>query len=438
MSIFPRRIVQRLINQSDRFLRPSQINNLVQKLNNLDDPNDAIAAEWELVLLSTFYGIGPIQHEPPVPGSRRPDLLFGPKDGIEFLADITAVSDKGIRVQYPVEAFTEALREKINERELRGNSFAWQLRKADGAVYRGGPRTQLRLCPARKFKTHIFNSDFDRFLARVKSQPRNVAEYLIDTREIFARITYDPNLQFSTGQYPAFEYFHSETANPVSDKLEDKAQQLRGAGLDIPTGIFLCDGGTDLLRSRKSHQSYSIEEVVARFLRDNQDIVFVAILTVRSANQSSYCVHVALYTNPKQAAHAASLRPVLDLPGERLPFPRHSPTNARLRLEDGEPNHKFPYFGGMTLTGRSIQMSSRTFLELLAGKMSIDDFAKHYSIDQRGVLNPFMQKLQNGQLITGIKLIPHPDQDDDEIIIEFGDPDPAIGLFRKPPKKSGN
>jgi hypothetical protein len=441
MSIFPRRIVQRLVNESAKLLSLRQIGTLVQRLNDLADPNDALAAEWELVLLSAFEGFGPIQHEPRLSGSRRrPDLLFGPKDGISFLADITTASDKGIRILYPVEAFTAALREKINGRGLRGNSFAWELRNANGGVYRGGSRPQLRLCPARRFTTSIFNSDFEKFLTRVLDRPTDVSEYLIDNVETFVRIIYDPGIQFSMGRHSAFEYFHSETENMIFDRLEDKAVQLKGAGLGIPTGIFLCDGGTSLLRARKSFQSYSIEEVVARFLEHRPEVAFVAILTVRepssNAGSSGYRVRVDLHMNPKQATVAATLRPFLDLLASSLPHPRHTPTNARLRLEEGEPNYKFCYFGGMRLTGRSIRMSTKTLLEVLAGRMSIGDFAKHYSVDRRAAINPFTQKLQNGQMITVIKIHNQPDQDDDEVTIEFGDPDPALTSFRTPPRGS--
>jgi hypothetical protein len=437
VSIFPRRIVQGLIDTSPRFLRTSQIRNLVKRLNNLADPNDAFAAEWELVVLSTFHGIGPIQHEPRGSGTRHPDLLFGPKGGVSFLADITAASDKGMRVSYPVEAFTAALRQKISERGLRGNSFGWELRNKTGALYRGGPRPALRLCPSRQFATRIFNRNFDMFMDTVSVRPDTAHEYLIDEPDLFVRILYDPHLQFSTGRHPAFEYFHSETQNPIFDKLEEKAAQLRGARLNVLQGIFLCDAGTSLLRARKSFLSYSIDEVVKLFLKGNPDVAFVAILTVgdeRASNTSSpgHRVRVDLYTNPKQTAFAEALKPLMTLFVEMLPHPRHTPTNARLRLEEGEPNYKFCHFGGMKMMGRSLRMSTRTLLELLAGKMSIEDFTKSYAVDLRAPVNSFMQRLRNGQLITAISVHPQPDRDDDEVTIEFGDPDPAVSAFRMP------
>ena len=87
-------------------------------------------------------------------------------------------------------------------------------------------------------------------------------------------------------------------------------------------------------------------------------------------------------------------------------------------------------------------MSARTLLELLAGRMRVEDFAQHYSVDRQKTINPFLYKLQNGQLITSITFHPCKDADDDEVTIEFGDPDPVLTAFRKPAntiaKKSKN
>jgi hypothetical protein len=57
MSIFPRRIVQGLIEASPRYLRTAQIRNLVNRLNGLADPNDALVAEWDVVVLRFVSGL---------------------------------------------------------------------------------------------------------------------------------------------------------------------------------------------------------------------------------------------------------------------------------------------------------------------------------------------------------------------------------------------
>jgi hypothetical protein len=71
-------------------------------------------------------------------------------------------------------------------------------------------------------------------------------------------------------------------------------------------GIVVCDGGTNLLRARKFWQTYSIGEILARFLKEYPDISFVAILTVEHDN-SSRVVRVDVHKNPKHVAFATSL-----------------------------------------------------------------------------------------------------------------------------------
>jgi hypothetical protein len=434
MSIFPRRVIQRLINQSG--LRPSQIGSLVDRLNRPFEPNKpivAFSAEWELVLLSAFQEIGTVEHEPKCPGSKRPDILFTSCEGISFLADITAVSNSGIRVLNPVDAFISALMAKVQEKGLRGNSFWWELRNLDDTIYRGGPRPRLRLCPERLFETRIFNSNFDKFLDGIARRPDIPVEFIIDTPEIYVRVQYKSGQEFCTGHHLAFEYAHSDTENHVFDALDAKARQLRNAFLNVPLGILLCDGGTSLLKATKSWYSYSIGEILTRFFTENADISFVAIFTVQHNRNSDYLVQVELHSNPKHELLATPLTALFDSLKSRLPSPKHSPTNARLRLEEGEPKYKFCYFGGMTMTNRSIRMSARTLIELLAGKMRIEDFTQHYSVDHQRAVNPFLQKLQNGQLISAINFHRLEDSDD-EVTIEFGEPDPILTIFRKPAK----
>jgi hypothetical protein len=90
MAIFSRRTIQRLINENISFANKDQLENHVRKLNEGD-----LSFEWEVVLLNVFSKIGKITHEPIFENSsRKIDMLFSSEeDGIEFLADITTISD---------------------------------------------------------------------------------------------------------------------------------------------------------------------------------------------------------------------------------------------------------------------------------------------------------------------------------------------------------
>ena len=73
-------------------------------------------------------------------------------------------------------------------------------------------------------------------------------------------------------------------------------------------------------------------------------------------------------------------------------------------------------------------MSARMLLELLAGKLTVDEFEQNYQMNP--AQNPFRIMLQRGRLIEQIVVEPHPDKDDDRVRIHFGSPDVAVAPFK--------
>lgn len=55
--------------------------------------------------------------------------------------------------------------------------------------------------------------------------------------------------------------------------------------------------------------------------------------------------------------------PVFDSLLLHLPAPRQSPTNARLALQEGEPNPKFVYLGAMTFSVSTREILLRFFAD---------------------------------------------------------------------------
>ena len=72
-------------------------------------------------------------------------------------------------------------------------------------------------------------------------------------------------------------------------------------------------------------------------------------------------------------------------------------------------------------------MSARMLLEILAGKLTMEDFERNYGMKRTD--NPFRIKLQQGRLIEQISVEHHPEKDDDRVTIHFGKPDAAIASF---------
>lgn len=79
----------------------------------------------------------------------------------------------------------------------------------------------------------------------------------------------------------------------------------------------------------------------------------------------------------------------------------------------------------------SVGISSRDLMMLLSGKLSQEDFCKAYRFDAPHV-NPFTLALSQGRLIQLASLSKLDDDDDDLVIFEFGEIDPAIAPFFMP------
>jgi hypothetical protein len=73
-------------------------------------------------------------------------------------------------------------------------------------------------------------------------------------------------------------------------------------------------------------------------------------------------------------------------------------------------------------------MSARDLLQLSAGVLRQDAFEQ---LPFMARSNPFLQKLAQGQIITAAGLEKgDAEADDDWIVLEFGNPDPAATAFR--------
>ncbi len=89
------------------------------------------------------------------------------------------------------------------------------------------------------------------------------------------------------------------------------------------------------------------------------------------------------------------------------------------------------------MSGRSIKISSRAVIELLAGRKTVDDMNSWHqwtsSKDapaQNVMLNPFERWLSEGRLPVSMTILKGDENEaDDWVEFEFGDPDPAITLL---------
>ena len=217
--------------------------------------------------------------------------------------------------------------------------------------------------------------------------------------------------------------------------------QLRGA--EGVTGVIVGDGDCAALADRQTNRDeVSAAAIAEEFLRQYSSIDFVLLLTVREelrlwmpAEQTKRRVHAMLIVRTGSPARA-ELNTLFSTMVARLPKPVAMPVNGALRAR--EPGYDLGHHGGYTMGGRTIRISSREVIEILAGLRSIEDNgAKNVeaSRSRLGKPNPIqmalLRNLRQGRLPSTAKVIKTDENDNDDWIeFEFGDPDPAISPLR--------
>ena len=74
-------------------------------------------------------------------------------------------------------------------------------------------------------------------------------------------------------------------------------------------------------------------------------------------------------------------------------------------------------------------ISSRRLLDLLAGKVSHEEWAKEFGWGVDGRANPFERKLAQLQMIASVSVSPSETADDDEITFTFAAGNPSVTPF---------
>lgn len=431
MALFARRFLQQAIDESQAYLSIEQRRNLCKHLNTVHD--NYLAKEWEIAILHALSRLGTLRYEPDLPGTRHPDILFTMEDGLTFVADITAVSDKGLHRENPYNALQQELFRRQKKLGILDGGFDVRVNSYPINHYRGsGEKPRLKLPRIADFPTKIFNADFHEFINGIRTNPNDERQLKIEDDETSVFFSYSPSRRgFGGGSHPAFDLTAVVDQNPVYNSLSSKAEQLRKSGCEGMKGILLCDAGCWSLHQKNSNwEFYGIDEVIEHFLDRTETVSFVVVLIVEQVQgafgqSGKEVITHKLHMNRRAAHQKAALEQRIGRLVSQLPCPEQSPTNAILQVKRK---------GGMTgrhlgtLTrGRNIEMSGRMLLEILAGQLSIDDFEQNYRM--KNIENPFRIKLQQGRLIDHIIVEHHPEKDDDRVTIHFGKPDAAIAPF---------
>ncbi len=432
--MFTRRVLQRCIDESFSYASDKTRRLWVKKLNSSSEPAYA-ATEWEIVLLHTMAQFGILRHEPQLEGTSLIDIVFE-HPSFSFGADITTVSDRGLHERNPVHKLEERLRSIYETAGIAKGGIGFHVTEQSSFGKRQG-RSSI-VPPVSDFEKLIFNEDFYRWISNLQARPEEQSTFRVIYRNPLSVIafTYVPGRQGAwCGGYTSYRVARSVNKNPLYNALVSKSEQLKRSRHNGPLGIVVCDGGADVLRQNFSG-NISGRDVAFEFLRRHTSVNFVVIFSLRNIDSSTIRQRVdsQIYVLREEPWHK-DLEELFGKITGTLPQVRQTAENAANELKFWE-GRKRLNLGGLSMslgpTGISeIRMSTRTLLDVLAGRLSSERLNKHYQHGNSGH-GLFEHLVRSGSLIESARVEIKPNEDDDEIVFRFGKPDPATASFTIP------
>jgi hypothetical protein len=426
-----------MLDENSEWMPVAALRAQVSRLNNPDDASP-LSIEWEIAVLNALSKYVRITHEPDL-GS-RPDILFE-VSGETVIADVTAVSDKNTLRANPVDELTVEFFRRMApllESGLRGG-FGLNIKEMDPrARGKGKASPLLRIPTMHKFREIIFNENFSRFLRELKQSPKNSHTFRVNHPECDLSLSFYPDGSGWTVMKVRCDQTTLLRKNPLWNALNEKRGRLKKATIDARRGIIVCDADCAALKGKGDWDQYGADEVIREFLRAHRSISFVITLIPShkggglDLNARNHELTGQLFSKKSDAA-TPWLAPIVSFAAD-IPQIQNTAANARYRAEWKKQHkewHQEPGFGGaMRISRGAIRLSARDLLELMAGTLKQEDFQATYARGSTG--NPFLRKLANGQLMTSARIEKHDvDADDDWIVFEFGDPDPAVSAYRE-------
>jgi hypothetical protein len=191
-----------------------------------------------------------------------------------------------------------------------------------------------------------------------------------------------------------------------------------------------------------SPDTYKLKDIICHYLRRNSSVCLIITLTVKSRFDSFYLkggpeIEIQFFANSETIANLANQ--FINELNEVIPKPATDAMNAANRLKGKNRKEGLSNYGRLKMSRKRAEISARGLLALLSGRVSQEKFLKDHGLipseTHKDAINLFEQNLREGRLIDSIRIEKSSDEDDDRIIIEFGNPDPAISPFALPKNK---
>jgi hypothetical protein len=420
--IFSRRRIQNALWQL-AFISDSQANDFAKRLNRRNA--DSLAAMWEVMVLHSMSLVGNVVYEKRTESGKNPDLFFE-SDNLSFTADISCISDHGIEQNNP---FNKLLEEIERQKGALGLGV--------GGVYIdvGHEEDDLRVTLKLPDEKHIAAFVTEEVMPKVAKslQAGNWPIKLAWTTDHVKFALTIKDGPYSGGGYRAYDIPKTVKANPIYSRLRSKSAQVRdGKGL---RGLILCDGGYSAFsRSAFDRSRIDASQIARSFLNGSSDVDFVVLLWVEEKSESwNRRVVRTVHHEIIEKTSNDVLVEVIKNAFKCLPLPKRTGRNARNHLE--WKGQDFGFGGGMTMAWPTVKISSTMVLNLLSGRIDIQQFNERLDwtsgspkTDQR-FLNVFERALREGKRPIAFTIESSVDDDDDWINVKFGSKDASISAY---------
>lgn len=449
MAIFSRRVIQSWLQENHACVGATASNDHVQRLNHIQKPKEVVGAVWEVAMIWALRHFGDVTYEGGNgTGTRRPDLHFKvPESGLEFLVDITAVSDEGLHENN----WVTDLRLELLRLQLKNGIGHLGIRTDFGRISEGnyGDAVVRVALPSKKDRARLMKEEFEPLVNAIAQDPSKKRTIHIQEAGVDIQVTYDPENPGSGGaSYPSYTTPYSLTNNPLFKALSKKRRQLKDSGYEGLRGIIVCDGGCGILHHSgyQGPEAYRLDQIINRFLSSTSSVQFVLAIGHELnmggwTQQRTHTLIPHLFLGPSLSGRETQFRLLFDLVGV-LPSPVETAGNAfRKHISGREPSK---LSGEFKMSGTTIAIDAGDLIGLLSGTLKQEDWVAErvytpevIPFETRptrlsDVAGFFRLREAEGRRLVSMRILPRENNDHDLIEFEFGEVDPALGPFQRP------
>lgn len=430
MPIFARRRLQHALDELAPHLDSGKARDLVGRLDDKKRPEQALGAEWELILLWALSKLGDFKLEPKwVATAGRPDAFSGTLiRGEQALVEIMALSDVALSGEKEMGAAAQKICDAANGLQSKaGKHLSFRFLEESG--YEQGRYYRRRRVSRNFLVTPEISAALGSWLQeRPPPTPLKLTnanlDVLVDWKHHEMR---RPQVWCSMPPLA-----HSLDDNPLFTRLKEKKKyQLRDCGPGLFRCIFLADAGSSLLHDLDlrdpCNRTVSGGAIIRHFLKNDDDVDAIFVFSIVRRQQvfggmrSAPRMVITPFVSAKRSLDcAAGLRRIEAI----LPAPRFEGYQARqLVQQQAFTTTAKPWYVGTTVVHKGkdgpmiLKFSSRALLELMTGKISQAEFAKRVGLDEGLTLAGLLQKgfTLHALSFEALGL----DHDDDHCVVEL-------------------